>query len=182
MNMKFLVLGVLLAAMPGMAGAEEVVSKEPTKSAPAASSPTPAASPSAANALADIPAEQWLALAKLRVDEASKRLGLSDAQKEKLQPIIEEQIGKARALAEKYRGASRLELLGAMQEIRSLREEAEARITPLLTPAQQAEAEKMREERQAKTRERMRAWRSGDEEGLKKMLFPELQEDAAKKS
>lgn len=171
MYRKYLLLGLILAMWNGGAQAEESVPEKPR-----------VAEQRAADALASITPEQWAALVAHRVEEASERLQLSEEQQKQLKPIIAQQVEKLRGLAEKHRGASRLELISALREVRDLRSETESRIAPLLTETQQAEARKMREERQAQMRERMQALRSQDNDAIKKLLFPELNEGADEKS
>ena len=169
MNAKHLIAAVLLLL------AVSVQAEEP---AVVQGSPTARTSPQ--EMFADITPEQWAALVQQRMAETSKRLKLSDEQKEKLRPIMMEQVEKFRALAQQSRGDSKREMLGLMREARALRDESEARIYPLLTEAQQEEATKLREERQARNRDALQKWRGGDEDAVRNLLFPELKTPADK--
>ena len=80
------------------------------------------------------------------------RLELSDEQAEQIRPIIEDQVTKRSELFEKYHEQGR-ESRGQMRsEMRTLMEETDKQLEPILSADQMAELKKMREERHQRMR------------------------------
>ena len=80
------------------------------------------------------------------------RLQLSDEQAEQIRPIIEDQVTKRSELFQKYREQSR-ESRGQMRsEMRTLIEETDKQLEPILSDDQMAELKRMREERHQRMR------------------------------
>ena len=165
---------VCLVALVSTAYAHAALAEEapaaPVQAAPASNS-TPTVAPAVQKTVSD---EMLQTALNRRLDEARTRLNLSDEQVAKIRPILEEQLPRLRQLAEEYEGKGGMELLGALKELRTLREETSARIARHLTEEQQREAAKMREERQAEARAFLRNRERGEGQGLKTLLFPEL--------
>lgn len=91
-----------------------------------------------------------------RLQELQQRLNLSPEQIERIRPILEDEAKKAREIRAKYDGDSRRSRIKLLRELRSLREDAQKRIEPILTPDQQAEWKKIRAERREEMRARRR--------------------------
>ncbi|MBI1319983.1 MAG: hypothetical protein GC168_13725 [Candidatus Hydrogenedens sp.] len=127
----------------------------------------------------DVTREQWIAIAKKRVDEAIERLKLSDEQVAAIKPIVFEQVDKMRELsASLEEAATGMERMRGMRGLGELREETERRVDAELTEEQRAIAKVMREERREKMQEAVSLWRGGDEDALRDFLFPELKEES----
>lgn len=80
------------------------------------------------------------------------RLELSDAQKEQLKPIMEEQRRQLRAV----RNDSTMSVQTKQKRMEAIRQQTAAKVRPILTPAQQTKYDEMRAQRQ----NRMNAARS----------------------
>lgn len=78
-----------------------------------------------------------------RLDRMARRLNLTDDQKAKIRPILEEEVGKVKEVRADT-GLTRQELRTKMQAIR---QETHDRIQAILTPEQQKIAEQMRTQR-----------------------------------
>lgn len=76
---------------------------------------------------------------KERVSELTGRLGLTEDQQAQLLPVIEAQMEKREALAEKYRGRGFGNRRALRSEIRQLRQEYERRLSGILTEEQMAQ-------------------------------------------
>jgi len=91
------------------------------------------------------------------MEHAAERLGLSDAQKEQLRPLVEQHVAKAKAIRDKYPAESSAEQRRQMyQEMHAVREEYDGQVRAVLTEEQRQEWEKMRSERRDRMREHKR--------------------------
>ncbi len=90
-----------------------------------------------------------------QINHLSKKLSLSDEQKAKLTPILEDQRKQMEAVHNDS-SLSREDRFGKMQE---LRKSSDDQIKAILNPDQQKNFDKMREEQ----RDRMKNWRKGGE-------------------
>ena len=80
------------------------------------------------------------------------RLELSDEQAEQIRPIIEDQVTKRSELFEKYHHQGRESRRQMRSEMRTLIEETDKQLEPILSDEQMAELKKMREERPRRMR------------------------------
>ena len=88
---------------------------------------------------------------------AAERLKLSDAQKQQLQPVIEEHVAQVKAIRDKYPPETPREQKRQMyDEMKAVREDYDAKVKAVLTEEQQQEWEKMRSERRDRMREHKR--------------------------
>jgi hypothetical protein len=100
--------------------------------------------------------EHGARLAK-HMEHAAERLGLSDAQKQQLRPLVEEHVAKARAIRDKYPAESSPDQKRQMyEEMHAVREEYDGKVRAVLTEEQRQEWEKMRSERRDRMREHKR--------------------------
>jgi Spy/CpxP family protein refolding chaperone len=91
------------------------------------------------------------------MQQAAERLKLTDAQKQQLQPIIEEHLAQARAIRDKYPAeASREQKRQMFDEMHAARKDYDGKVRAVLTEEQQQEWEKMRSERRERMREHRR--------------------------
>lgn len=119
----------------------------------------------------DLPQDR-VAQVEQRLEQTKQRLNLSDAQQEKITPILEASIEKQQALLSKYgislqgkrNGKEKLGLRKARKlgkEMQVLRDEMRTQVKTVLNDQQLTEFDKMQEEaktqRRAKIRERMQA-------------------------
>lgn len=100
---------------------------------------------------ADAPAAQ------MNIDELRARLALTPEQQAKIAPLAEERRTQMEAIRTRLASASsRRDKLAVMQDAKAIQEEFTGKVEPLLTPTQQAEWKKMREETRAQMKERLR--------------------------
>ena len=91
------------------------------------------------------------------MEQAAERLKLSDAQKQQLQPIVEEHVTKAKAIRDKYpKDASPEQKKQMFDEMHAVREDYDAKFRAVLDEQQRQEWEKMRSERRERMREHVR--------------------------
>lgn len=104
-----------------------------------------------AQAVAPQPGEgAWLETVK-------SRLKLTPEQAANIRPILEEEVGKLKALREKYEGqTSRKAKRAKLKDAKAIQSDAQNRINPLLTDEQKAEWKKLRDEMKAKAKEEMK--------------------------
>jgi hypothetical protein len=92
-----------------------------------------------------------------RLEQLQQRLNLSEDQLSKIRPILIDEAVKLQAVRAKYDGqTSRRSRLQMLREVRSVQQNLEKRVTPILTKQQQAEWKKIREERRDQLREQRR--------------------------
>lgn len=92
-----------------------------------------------------------------RIEELKTRLNLSPEQVEKIQPILVEQAAKVKEIRDKHAGeTSRRSKLGMARELRTVQDEMQKRIEPLLTKEQRTEWKKIREERKEDLRDELK--------------------------
>lgn len=95
--------------------------------------------------------------AEMRLEEFKQRLALTPEQESRLAPLIEARNARLRELrASKGSDTSRRARISTLKQARQIQEEFNAQVTPILTPEQQAEWQKIREEVKAAARERLR--------------------------
>ena len=105
------------------------------------------------SAAADSPAPA----AQMSIDDLKARLALTPEQQEKIAPLAEERRSKMEAIRSKLASAtSRRDKREVMQEAKGIQEDFTSKVEPLLTPAQQTEWKKIREEMRAQMMERWR--------------------------
>jgi Spy/CpxP family protein refolding chaperone len=91
------------------------------------------------------------------MQQAAERLKLTDAQKQQLQPIVEEHIAQAKVIRDKYPAeASRERKRQMLEEMHALRKDYDGKVRAVLSEEQQQEWEKMRSERRERMREHRR--------------------------
>ncbi|MBI3875986.1 MAG: hypothetical protein HY300_08515 [Verrucomicrobia bacterium] len=76
-----------------------------------------------------------------RLKELAEQLNLTDEQKEKLKPIVQEEVEKLKALRED----ATLSRQDKVAKFREIQEGAQAKIKAILTPEQQEKMDKLRE-------------------------------------
>jgi Spy/CpxP family protein refolding chaperone len=97
--------------------------------------------------------------ARERMQEVTEKLGLTEAQKEKLKPIFQAQGEKMKELM----GNADLSREQKMEKMKALREEFAPKFKEILTPEQFEKWEKMREEMRGKLGDRAKQRRGGAE-------------------
>ncbi len=85
-----------------------------------------------------------------RMQEVAAKLGLSEEQKEKIKPIIREEMEKARAL----RKDESLSRQDKVKKLKAIREEIVPKLKAILTSEQFEKWRKMAEERRARLQEK----------------------------
>ncbi len=96
-----------------------------------------------------------------RLDNLKQRLNLTPDQLAAIKPILQAEVDSFTAIRERYAGKTeRPERRAMMGEYRKVRDDANTKIKPLLTEAQQAEWKKWKDENRAKMREGMKKQRS----------------------
>jgi hypothetical protein len=92
------------------------------------------------------------------IDDLKARLNLTPDQQAKIAPLAEERRAKLEGIRGKLSSASsRKEKREVLQEAKAIQDDFAGKVEPLLTPEQQAEWQKIREETRSKMIER---WRS----------------------
>jgi uncharacterized protein HemX len=87
------------------------------------------------------------------MQEAAQRLGLTESQKQQLQPIVEEHVAKAKALREKYPAETAHEQKRQMRdEMHAIRQDYDAKVRAVLDEKQRQEWDRMRAERHDRMR------------------------------
>ena len=95
--------------------------------------------------------------AKARMTEIQGRLKLTPQQIDQIRPILQDEVQKMKALRDKYQGdTSRSSKRHMLREAKSIQEDGQSKINPLLTKDQQSEWKKIRDEQKAKMREEFR--------------------------
>ncbi len=95
------------------------------------------------------------------LESVKGRLKLTPEQEASLRPILEEEVGKLKALRAKYEGqTSRKAKRAKLKEAKAIQSDAQNRINPLLTEEQRAEWKKIRDETRAKAKEEMKKRRA----------------------
>jgi Spy/CpxP family protein refolding chaperone len=91
--------------------------------------------------------QQW-------IDDVKERLALTPEQLDQIRPVLEDELGRLKALREKYGdgGQSRRERRAMAREFRQIRQSADERLRGILTKEQMNELQKIREERREKLR------------------------------
>lgn len=98
---------------------------------------------------------------ELRVEELKQRLALTPEQEAQLAPLIEARNARLKELRASSGGDdSRRARMARLKQARKIQEDFNAQMAPVLTPAQQAEWEKIRQEVRATAKEKMRERRS----------------------
>ena len=109
-----------------------------------------AAEPSAAAQPAPVTAQPTQdergAAARERMQEVARELGLTDAQKEQLKPILKAEAAKMKAL----RADESLTRSEKLEKLKAIRAELQPQVKEILTPEQLEKWQKIREQRQAK--------------------------------
>ncbi len=97
------------------------------------------------------------ATATINIDELRSRLNLTPEQQTQIAPYADKRKAKMEELRSKVSGsASRRDKRAALQEAKQAQEEFIKNVEPLLTPEQQTEWKKIREEVRAELKERWR--------------------------
>ena len=90
------------------------------------------------------------------MEEAAQRLGLTEAQKQQLQPIVEEHFAKAKAVRGKYPAEISPEQKRQMfEEMHAVREDYDSKVRAVLDEQQRQEWDRMREERRNRVRDQV---------------------------
>ena len=88
------------------------------------------------------------------LETVKSRLKLTPEQEASIRPILEEEVGKLKALREKYEGqTSRKAKRAKLKDAKAIQSDAQNRINPLLTDEQKAEWKKLRDEMKARAKE-----------------------------
>jgi hypothetical protein len=94
----------------------------------------------------------------MKIQELRDRLALTPEQEQKLAPLLEERNTKLRNLFSRSGAdASRREKRAMLSEARSIQDDFNRQIEPILTPDQRREWEAFRKEARAEARERYRS-------------------------
>lgn len=92
---------------------------------------------------------------QISIEELRTRLNLTPQQQEQIAPLVEERKAKMEPIRAKARSAdSRREKRALLQEAKAVQDDFNSKVQPILTPEQQAEWTKMREELREQTKER----------------------------
>jgi hypothetical protein len=91
-----------------------------------------------------------------RLQELEARLSLTPEQKERLRPVLAEELQRLKALREKSQGgvAGRRKRRKLARELREIQSDADRKLKAILSEAQMAELKKIREERRQQIRDR----------------------------
>jgi len=85
---------------------------------------------------------------KERLAKISKELNLTPQQNEQLKPIIQQEVADLRAVHDKYKGDKSSDAkMSRRKEMRAVQEKYEPQINGVLTPDQQAQWKKMKQEK-----------------------------------
>lgn len=100
-----------------------------------------------------------------RLSDMAERLKLTPEQKEKIDPLVKQEMEKRRDIMTRYQGQhdpqSRRSM---MQDMRGAQQDLDKQLSGILTADQMAELRKMREENRERMRENMRQRRSQQQE------------------
>ena len=91
--------------------------------------------------------------AEQRLKQLSERLHLTDEQKQKLTPILQSEVGELRAIHNKYatdKSSRSKKQMG--KDMKTVTQKYEPQISAILTPEQQAEWKKIKEEGKEKAK------------------------------
>ena len=95
--------------------------------------------------------------AQMSIDDLKTRLALTPEQQEKIAPLAEERRSKMEAIRSKFTSAtSRGDKREVMKEAKAIQNDFTSKVEPLLTPEQQTEWKKIREEMRAQMMEKWR--------------------------
>ena len=91
-----------------------------------------------------------------RLAEVQARLKLTPEQQEKVRPIVIEEMKQLRAARDEIQSSGQRprDRMKAGRKVKSIQEDAEAKLKPILSKEQMAEYKKIREERKAQIRQR----------------------------
>lgn len=104
-----------------------------------------------------LPAQDEISRPGARVEELQQRLQLTDEQRDKIRPILEQEANRLRDIRAKYEGKTgRRDRLRLARELRDVQQDIEKKVNPILTKAQREEWKKLREERREQLREQVR--------------------------
>ena len=102
---------------------------------------------------ADVPAPT----AQMNIDEMRARLALTPEQQAQIAPLAEERRTKMEGIRTRLASASsRRDKRAVLQDAKAIQDDFAGKVEPLLTPTQQAEWKKMREEMRAQMKQRVR--------------------------
>ena len=102
---------------------------------------------------ADVPARA----AQVNIEELRERLALTPEQQAQIAPLAEERRTKMEGIRTRLASASsRQDKRSALKDAKAIQDDFAGKVEPLLTPAQQAEWKKMREEMRAQMKQRVR--------------------------
>lgn len=100
-----------------------------------------------------------------RLVDMAERLKLTPEQKERVEPLVKQELERRRDIMAKYQGQRDLRSRRAMmQDMRSGQEDLDKQLSGILTDDQMAELRKMREENRERMRENIRQRRSQQQE------------------
>ena len=102
---------------------------------------------------ADVPARA----VQVNIEELRERLALTPEQQAQIAPLAEERRTKMEGIRTRLASASsRQDKRSALKDAKAIQDDFAGKVEPLLTPAQQAEWKKMREEMRAQMKQRVR--------------------------
>lgn len=91
------------------------------------------------------------------IAKVSEKLGLSDAQKTKVEPILKDSFEKRRAVLRQYQGQRSLRALRSLRrELEPIQKQTDSQLKSVLTKPQMKELEKLRAELKKNLRETLR--------------------------
>ena len=94
---------------------------------------------------------------QIGIDDLRARLNLTPEQQATIAPYAEERKAKMEPIRSKLASAtSRRDKLALAKEAKAIQDDFSAKVQPVLTPAQQAEWQKIREEMREQMKERLR--------------------------
>jgi hypothetical protein len=95
--------------------------------------------------------------AEVMIDELANRLKLTDEQRARIAPALEERNDRMRELlAQREAAASRRQRIALAREARDIQQDFVGRVNPVLTSEQQVDWKRLREEMRAKLKDRAR--------------------------
>ena len=104
-------------------------------------------------AAAEVPARA----AQVNIDELRARLALTPEQQAQIAPLAEDRRTKMEGIRTRLASASsRQDKRSVLKDAKAIQDDFAGKVEPLLTPAQQAEWKKMREEMRAQMKQRVR--------------------------
>ena len=104
----------------------------------------------------DGPKDDRVGQGQKRLAEVQARLKLTPEQQEKVRPIVIEEMKQLRAARDEMQSSGQRprDRMKAGRKVRSIQDDTEAKLKPILSKEQMAEYKKIREERKAEIRRR----------------------------